>query len=153
MNIRPATPADLEAITAIIDAAYAPYIPRLGRKPLPMLDDHAARIRDGQAWVADIDGEVAGVLVLLHADDHLMLDNVAVAPGQRRTGVGRALLQFAESEAERRGHPEIRLYTHETMVENIALYGRIGYVETRRGAHNGFRRVDFHKPLRRPPHS
>ena len=149
MTIRPARPEDLAAITAIVDEAYGPYVARLGRKPMPMLDDHAARIRDGQAWVAEVERRVAGVLVLLHQDDHALLDNVAVAAAMRGTGVGRALLEFAEAEAARRGHEEVRLYTHETMVENIALYGRIGYREAGRTPFHGGHRVDFHKKLPR----
>ena len=148
MSIRPATPDDLAAFAAIVDAAYAVYVPRMGRKPMPMLDDHAARIRDGQAWVAEAGGAVAGILVLIDRPDHLLLDNIAVASPARGSGVGRALLQFAEAEAVRRGHAEIRLYTNEKMVENIALYHRIGYRETGRSVYQGLQRVDFAKPVR-----
>ena len=118
---------------------------RMGRKPGPMTDDHAARARDGQAWVSTIDGAVVGVLVLLDQPDHLLLDNVAVDPARRGTGVGRDLLRFAEAEAIRRGYPELRLYTHVTMTENIALYARIGYHETGRATQSGFERVFFAK--------
>ena len=147
MIIRRATPGDLADYAAIVEAAYAPYVPRMGRKPAPMLDDHAARVRDGEAWVAEVGGAVAGIAVLIDAPDHLLLDNIAVAAGHRRTGVGRALLGFAEAEAVRRGQPEVRLYTNETMVENIALYGRIGYVEVSRTLQKGFKRVFFRKPV------
>jgi hypothetical protein len=34
------------------------------------------------------------------------------------------LIAFAEVEAQRLGHAELRLYTHVTMTENIALYAR-----------------------------
>jgi ribosomal protein S18 acetylase RimI-like enzyme len=147
MTIRRATPDDVPAITRIVQAAYAAYIPRIGRKPAPMLDDYAAQVREGQAWVVEADGAVAGVLVLLAAPDHLMIHNVAVDPARRRTGAGRALLRFAEAEALRLGVAEVRLYTNETMVENIALYRRIGYRETGRGVRAGFSRVDFSKKL------
>jgi ribosomal protein S18 acetylase RimI-like enzyme len=141
MSIRRATDADVPAITGIVDAAYAPYVPRMGRKPAPMLDDHAARVRGGEAWVLEVDGTVAGVLVLIEAPDHLMLDNVAVDPAHRGAGLGRALLQFTEAEALRRGHAEVRLYTNVKMTENIALYARIGYRETGRATQAGFERV------------
>jgi len=147
MTIRRARPADVAAIARIVTAAYAQYVPRIGRQPAPMLDDHAARVRDGEAWVLDADGEVAGVLVLLDQPDHLLLDNVAVDPVRRGTGAGRALLRFTEAEARRRGHREVRLYTNEMMLENIALYGRIGYRETGRSSESGFRRVYFSKTL------
>lgn len=149
--IRPAEAADAPAFAAIVEAAYAIYVPRMGRKPLPMLDDHAARIRTGQAWVAERAGEVLGILVLIDAEGHLLLDNIAVAATARRSGVGRALLQFAEAEAARRGYSEIRLYTNETMVENLALYARIGYEETGRSAFRGLHRVNFRKPV--TPHT
>lgn len=147
MSIRPATVADVPAIARIVDAAYAPYVARIGRKPAPMLDDHAARVRDGQAFVFVANGEVAGVAVLLDEADHLLLDNIAVDSAHRGTGIGRALLQFTEAEAARRGHAEVRLYTNEAMVENIALYARIGYRETGRGGQSGYRRVFFAKSV------
>lgn len=145
MTIRPATHADLPAIERIVAEAYSPYIARMGRKPGPMLDDYAARVRDREAFVFTAGEAVAGVLVLIDEADHLLLDNVAVDSAQRGHGAGRALLQFAEAEARRRGHPEIRLYTHQTMTENIALYPRIGYRETGRGVQSGFERVFFTK--------
>jgi ribosomal protein S18 acetylase RimI-like enzyme len=147
VSIRRAVAADVPAITAIVQEAYAPYIPRIGRKPAPMLDDYAAQVRDGVAWVLDADGSVAGVVVLLDQPDHLLIHNVAVGSRHRGIGAGRDLLRFAEAEAARRGFAEVRLYTNETMLENIALYGRIGYVETGRGGQSGFRRVFFRKAL------
>lgn len=144
---RRATATDLAAVEAVVRDAYSPYILRMRRKPGPMLDDYAARIRDGTAWVLEADGTVTGVLVLLDEPDHLLLENIAVAPAHHGTGLGRMLMQFAEAEAQRRGYREIRLYTHQSMVENIALYLRLGYRETGRGEHQGFRRVFFSKPL------
>ena len=61
--------------------------------------------------------------------------------------MGRRLLAFAEAEALRRGYSEIRLYTHETMVENQRLYASIGYEETGRGTEAGYDRVFMRKPL------
>ena len=53
----------------------------------------------------------------------LSLDNVAVAGNFQGKGIGRRLIDFAEAEARRRGFGEIRLYTHQTMHENIAPAG------------------------------
>jgi ribosomal protein S18 acetylase RimI-like enzyme len=65
-------------------------------------------------------------------------------------GLGRRLLTFTESEALRRGYREIRLYTHQTMIENQRLYALIGYEETGRGSEAGYDRVFMRKPLRDP---
>jgi ribosomal protein S18 acetylase RimI-like enzyme len=43
--------------------------------------------------------------------------------------VGKALLEHTESAARNAGFDSIHLYTHEQMVENLAFYSRIGYVE------------------------
>jgi hypothetical protein len=63
------------------------------------------------------------------------------------SGLGRRLLAFAEAEALRRGYREIRLYTHQTMVENQRLYASIGYEETGRGIEAGYDRVFMRKQL------
>jgi hypothetical protein len=52
---------------------------------------------------------------------------------------------FAEDEALRRGHREIRLYTHQTMVGNQRLFASIGYEETGRGGEAGYHRVFMRK--------
>ena len=145
MRIRPADAADLPSVERIIRDAYTKYIAPMGKTPGPMLDDYAALIRAHNVWVA---GEpVAGLIVLLPETDHLLLDNVAVDPGAQGTGLGRTLMTFAETEALRRGYRELRLYTHETMTENIALYRRTGWTETNRATQNGFARVYFRKAV------
>ena len=145
--IRAARPDDADAVRAVVDGAYRHYIARMGKPPGPMLDDYAQRIADGQAWVLDDAGCITGILVLEETAEGLLLDNIAVPPDQQGKGVGRALLEFAESEARRRGFRSIYLYTHELMTENIALYTRIGYVETRRVTEKGYDRVYMTKEL------
>lgn len=147
MLIRPATIADLPAITAIVADAYTPYIARIGQRPGPMQDDYAAAIAERVVWVASLDAAVAGVVVLLAHNDHLLLDNVAVAPMLHGRGIGKALMRFAAEQAARLGLPEMRLYTHEMMTENRAMYARLGWQETGRGEQQGFRRVFFSKSV------
>lgn len=144
-GIRPAVPADRAAIEAIVKAAYEVYVPRMGQPPGPMLDDYAARIAAAEAFVLEHGGAVAGVLVLIDRPGALLLDNVAVAASARGRGIGRRLIAFAEAEATRRGHPEIALYTHETMTENVAMYLKLGYRETGRGEQAGYSRVFMRK--------
>jgi len=147
-HLRPAVPADCASITALIDRAYAHYVPRMGRKPGPMLADHAAEIAAGETQVLQEEGRIVGVLVLRNEPEALLLDDVAVDPDCKGKGYGRLLLEEAERQALARGYSAIRLYTHVTMVENIALYTRIGYFETARGTERGFERVFMVKQLR-----
>ena len=145
--IRPATPSDRAAVEEVVRAAYSIYIARIGKSPGPMLDDYAKLIADEAVSVFEVDGAIAGLIVLLPAPDHLLLDNVAVHPERQGGGIGRRLIAFAESEARRLGYRELRLYTHETMTENIALYRRLGFVEAGRGHEAGYDRVFMTKPL------
>jgi ribosomal protein S18 acetylase RimI-like enzyme len=113
-----------------------------------MLDDYAARVSEGAVWVLKEGAEIAAIIVLLSAPNYLLLNNIAVSPTRQGSGLGRWLLAFAEDEALRRGYREIRLYTHQTMVENQRLYASIGYEETGRGSDAGYDRVFMRKPLR-----
>ena len=145
--IRPASIVDLPAVERIVRDAYVKYISRMGKTPRPMLDDYRKRIRAHEIWVILDNNIVVGVLVLLPESDHLLLDNVAVDPAFHGRGIGRILIEFAEREANRRGYDEIRLYTHRTMHENIAMYPRRGYEETGRCTQDGFERVFFQKRI------
>jgi len=145
--IRPATPEEAPALAALVERAYCPWVPIVGRRPFPMQDDYAARIAAGQAWVLQADGAIAGLVVLEQHADHLALDNVAVDPARQGLGDGRVLLDFVEAEAVRRGLPEVRLFTNVLMERNIALYARRGYVETERRQEQGFARVFMTKAV------
>jgi ribosomal protein S18 acetylase RimI-like enzyme len=146
--IRLARPEDRATVEAIVAAAYTVYVARIGKPPGPMLDDYAAHIAAGEVSVyEEEDGALAGLVVLLPQPDHLLLDNVAVRPDRQGRGIGRALIAFAEAEALRLGFTEVRLYTHVTMVENIALYTGLGFTATGRGMEAGYERVFMRKPI------
>lgn len=115
-----------------------------------MLDDYVRVTAEREVFVAESDRSIAGVLVLAETPDGFLLDNVAVHPSYRGTGIGRRLLALAESRARTAGYTSIYLYTHVQMTENSALYAKIGYVEYDRGTENGLARVYLRKPLTDP---
>ena len=147
-SVRPAEPEEAAAVGDLVRASYSKYVERIGREPAPMLEDYAALIRAGEVWVLAEGGEVLGVLVMRPAEDHLFVDNVAVAPGHQGRGLGRELVAFAEEKAAEHGIPEIRLNTNERMHENLDIYARLGFEETGRGLDGGYRRVFMRKRLR-----
>lgn len=149
--IRPARHADRPAIERIVADAFGYYVERLGKPPGPMLDDYREFIENGLAHVLEIDGQIVGYVILVGEPGGLLLENVAVAPQAQGRGHGRTLLAFAEQEARRRGRPRVRLYTNAFMVENIALYLSLGYVETHRAHENGYDRVFMTKELTPAP--
>jgi len=145
--IRLAADNETRIVQEVVHDAYQHYVSRIGRSPGPMLDDYAVRIADGQVWVLEDAGRIAGILVLEEQADRFLLDNVAVRPDRQGSGFGRRLMDFAEAEARRRGWQEIMLYTHALMTENQAMYRRLGYVETGRVSEKGFDRVYMTKRL------
>ena len=145
--IRPARPEEAPLLAAIVERAYGPWVPVVGRRPFPMDDDYAARIAAGEAFVLETEGEIRGLVVIETHPDHLMLDNIAIEPARQGHGDGRVLLDFVEAEARRRTLPEVRLYTNVLMERNIALYAKRGYAETGRRQEKGFARVFMAKRL------
>jgi ribosomal protein S18 acetylase RimI-like enzyme len=146
-SLRPAAGSDAPQVEELVAAAYGHYLERLGGPPRPMTDDYQQVIRTRQVTVAERDGAIVGVIVLAVTDEGFLIDNVAVRPSDRGTGLGRALLEFAEAEARRAGFDSIYLYTHERMTENLALYSKIGYVEYERRSQGAFSLVYLRKRL------
>ena len=73
--IRRAGEDEREAVAACVDAAYAKYVPRMGKKPAPMLGDYGALIASGVVYVIADPPEVRGVVVLFPADGAMFLDH------------------------------------------------------------------------------
>jgi ribosomal protein S18 acetylase RimI-like enzyme len=128
-------------------AAYAKYVPRMGRKPQPMTADYHQILAEHPVWLLYLGDRPAGVLVLMHEPHTLLIYSVAISPAYQKHGFGRRLLAWAEQEAQQAGYQHIRLFTNALMEENIALYKRLGYVETRREPFHGLTLVHMTKEL------
>jgi GNAT superfamily N-acetyltransferase len=148
-TIQLATAADCAAVTACVHAAYVGYISDIGRRPAPMDANYADLIARDVVYVlrASNDERLYGVIVLHVEAGALFVENVAVDPTHQHRGFGRQLMAFAEDQARGRGLAELRLYTHQRMTANIALYTRLGYAEIERRVEHGFARVFMRKPI------
>ncbi|MCX4701982.1 GNAT family N-acetyltransferase [Streptomyces sp. NBC_01352] len=144
-EIRPATPADVPAVKAVTDAAFHPYIERIGVVPHPMEADHAANVAEGKVFVT---GEpVSGLVVVEAYEDHLYLDSIAVHPDAHGTGVGGRLLRFVEARARALRLPEVRLCTNAMMWENQKIYPKYGYEVVERRVDGPYDRIHYRKRL------
>jgi ribosomal protein S18 acetylase RimI-like enzyme len=126
-GLRRATPPDAAAVRDLTRAAYAKWVPILGREPLPMTADYDAAVRDHIVDMLHLDGKLAALIEMSPEADHLLIVNVAVSPAYQGRGHGRALLAHAEELALSLGLGELRLYTSVHLTENVRLYERVGY--------------------------
>lgn len=134
IEIRAARPDDAAALAAI-DAvtwttANSPAgVPTEGR-PFFRPDDDP-----GDTVVAVLDGGVVGYARLrnpMAAPSHahvLEINGLAVDPGVAGRGIGRALVEAAVAEAERRGARKVSLRVLGTNPTARRLYSRCGFVE------------------------
>ena len=129
---RRATTDDAAALNALARAAYAIYVPVIGREPQPMATDWQTLFARQEIWIVDGPLGPLASLALEVEPDHIVIWSVAVLPAYQGKGLGRRLLEFAEARSRELRRPEIRLFTNAKMVRNIALYRSLGYAETRR---------------------
>jgi ribosomal protein S18 acetylase RimI-like enzyme len=147
-RIRAAGAEDARRLGEIARAAYVKYVARIGREPAPMAANFSAEIAAGRVVVIEAAGAVVGYLVAWPKTDAYFVDNIAVDPSAQGRGFGRRLMDEAERAARRHGLGAIRLYTNAAMTENLALYRRMGFVETHRATEQGFDRVFMRRALR-----
>ena len=133
LTIRRATVVDAGLVRDITRAAYAEWVPLIGREPKPMTADYAHAV---VAHIVDLglagDGRPVGLIEVVPEPTCLLIENIAVLPEARGTGAGGALLAHAEGIARGLGLADVRLYTNAAFAANIAFYARRGFAEVRR---------------------
>lgn len=127
LDFRPGEAADATAITALVRSAYAKWVPLIGREPMPMRADYAGALARHDFDLALEAGRIIGLAETRLEDDHLWLENIAVAPEAQGRGIGRRLLARVEDRARAAGRGQVRLLTNGAFADNIGLYRRIGY--------------------------
>lgn len=125
--LREALATDAAAIRELTRAAYGKWVPLIGREPKPMTADYEVAIANHRFDLLHVDGTLAALIETIPEADHLLVENVAVAPAFQGRGFGRRLMALAEDLAVAAGFGEIRLYTNQRFAENLALYRKLGY--------------------------
>lgn len=130
-QIRPANARDARALSECIKAAYSIYASRVTDLPA-VAEGISGDIKNHRVWVAEIDQNIVGGIILISHDDFVLLANVAVHPDSSGLGLGSALINLAEAECLNLGLHELRLSTHVDIPENVRLYTYLGWQETGR---------------------
>ena len=144
MNIRLATLADVPAIMQIVKDVV-PLMQAAGNfqwsddYPNPQVFE--TDISLNQLWVADIDGNIAGMTAITTEqypeytqigwdinETAIVTHRLAVSPNYRGRGIAEALVMQAEHEAIRRQIPLLRVDTNSQNQAVQKLFPKLGYV-------------------------
>lgn len=147
VSIRRAEASDAERVRALTRSSYAKWVPVIGREPLPMAADYERAVRDHVIDLLFVGTELAGLVETVNEGDHLLVENVAVAPAFQRLGYGSLLVKHAERVARSLRLPELRLYTNAQFAGNVDFYRRHGYAVDREEPFKGGVTVYMSRPV------
>jgi len=129
-----------ELVTRIADIADASSISNLLHEfngealPPPALVERMQEVQDLEtAFIADLDGAAAGLLVLRtvptlsDSQDWAEITEMYVRPALRRRGVGRVLIEAAIEHARRHGCTEVHLLVDPANKTAIAFYEAVRF--------------------------
>ena len=148
-SLRRATKADVAIIRALTRAAYAKWVPLIGREPLPMTADYAVAVEAHRIDLLEGEDGVIGLVETVPGADHLLIENLAIRPDCQGRGLGDRLLRHVETLARDGKFGEIRLYTNARFEANLAFYAKRGFAEyERRELAPGTVVVHMRRPVR-----
>ncbi|MFD1930802.1 GNAT family N-acetyltransferase [Nonomuraea mangrovi] len=138
VDIRQGTTADAAAVAALHtrswQTAYTGILPdgylngSLADRQADLWRDRLAGGGAGHLLIADAGEGVAGFAYLVPQEDRVLLDNLHVEPGLKRSGIGGALLRHA---LDRAGTRELYLEVLKRNTTAIAFYERHGGTRAR----------------------
>ncbi|MGE0668877.1 MAG: GNAT family N-acetyltransferase [Sphingomonadales bacterium] len=147
-QLRRGEAGDAGSIRDLTRAAYAKWVPVIGREPKPMRADYDEALRTHRFDLLYVRDLLAGLIETDHEGDRLLVVNVAVAPEFHGQGLGSQLMMHAEGLARSLGCTRIWLYTGKLMAENVRLYLKLGYtIDREEEIDNGIFRLYMSKKL------
>lgn len=92
---------------------------------IAVIDEYIYR---GQVSVAEVQGKIEGIVVLLHTRPHTYeIVNLAVSEKRQGRGIGKALLRYAIRQAVDQGARTIEIGTGNSSLEQLGFYQREGF--------------------------
>ena len=134
-QLRRGTTEDIDLIRDFTRAAYAKWIPLIGREPLPMAADYETAIREHRFDLLYKEDALAALIETITRSDHLHIQNLCVSPEFQRLGLGSQLLNYAQDLAVEEKRDRLRLDTNKRFTGNVDLYLRHGF------------KIDWEKPV------
>jgi GNAT superfamily N-acetyltransferase len=130
--MRRATLADAVIVRDLTRAAYAKWIPLIGREPKPMTVNYERAVVDHIIDLYEENDIPLALIEVIPQPSCLLIENIAVLPTQQGKGLGDLLLNHAEAIARSLHLGELQLYTNAAFISNIEFYARRGFQESHR---------------------
>lgn len=130
ISIRHFQTSDAEALAKLSSAVWPDIRLQSWNEPWTVLC--RKRNRDDLIFVAERDGHLVGSVIVGYDGIRSWIYRLAVAPDQRRRGIGRRLLETAEATLGRLGCPKVNLQVRVGNPDVLAFYDRCGYVREER---------------------
>lgn len=131
--IAPIRVGDAGEVLTLQRAAFVSEAQIYGSADMPpltqTLEQVEEELREALGWTARLGGRLVGALRARRDGDLLMIGRIAIAPDVQGEGIGRMLLEAAETRSE---CAEAELFTGSLSEANLRLYRRCGYRETER---------------------
>jgi ribosomal protein S18 acetylase RimI-like enzyme len=123
LKVRPYVSSDESAVIALWESCG------LVRPQNDPRKDIARKLAVNPEWflVAESDGKIVGAVMAGYEGHRGWINYLAVAPAERKKGVGRALMLEAERVLRAAGCPKINLQVRPDNPAVIAFYERIGF--------------------------
>jgi predicted N-acetyltransferase YhbS len=139
-TIRHATDSELDIVASLIVDAYAEFAATMAPDAWSMFAQDIAnvygRLSDSEIIVAARDDKIVGTVTLFRdwrgaQEGTLALRLLAVPPGERGSGVGSALMEWAVGEARKAGKERVVLTTMQAMDIMRDIVARMGFERAR----------------------
>ncbi|HEY6017395.1 MAG TPA: GNAT family N-acetyltransferase [Gaiellaceae bacterium] len=127
MNVRPPTPADADAVAALLAAYDESKVAPPDTSPDDLLAEWAELDLARDAWLFELDGRLAGYGCVYGRSPERLSTDGYVHPELQGRGVGSRILELAEARARELGAPRLRNATLYADAAGRALFEARGY--------------------------
>lgn len=110
-----------------------------------MLSDPKGYVIDkgGDILFARVDGEILGVIALLHLNGVYELSKMGVKAKSRGLGIGRRLAEALIQLAKKRGIAKLYIASNRKLASAITLYKNLGFIEQPKSNDPRYQRADI----------
>ena len=130
MKVRLAEPQDLDAIMAVINAAFRKAESFFIDRDRLDLETTRSLMEKGEFLVVDDGGTIPGCVYIELRGERAYLGLLSVDPQRQKSGLGSTLMNAAEDFCKNAGCGFMDLRIVNLRTENEVFYKRRGYVET-----------------------